>query len=164
MNRLIAAVDRRLGIGKHGIIPWSIPIDEQYFTDQTKSHGGHVLTGGVTFRETYHGPLKDRHNYILTHDDAPIDGVTLVHDLAKFLQEFAANGQDLWVAGGAKVFEQVIELGKADELYITYIDADFGCDRFFPPFEEAFELVESGQPQEQNGFHFHYARYKKKYT
>lgn len=162
MNRLIAAVDRRLGIGKHGIIPWHIPIDEQFFTDKTKSQGGHVLTGGVTFRETYHGPLKDRHNYILTHDDIPIEGVIVVHDLAKFLDECAAAGKDLWVAGGAKVFEQVIEMGKADELYLTHIDADFGCDRFFPAFEEVFERVESGQPQEQNGFHFTVAVYKKK--
>ena len=163
MIRLIAAVDRRLGIGKRGGLPWSIPTDEQYFTDQTKSDGGNVLTGGVTFRETYtNGPLKDRNNFILTRDDAPIEGAKLVHDLESFLQDFAGADKVLWVSGGADVFKQIIDLGMADELYLTHIDADFGCDRFFPPFEEAFELVESGEPQEQNGFHFHYATYRKK--
>jgi dihydrofolate reductase len=160
MIRLIAAIDRKRGIGKHGGIPWSIPEDEKFFTDQTKTHGGHVLTGGATFRDTYHGgPLKNRHNYILTHDTKPIKGATVVNDLAKFLKEF--EGKDLWVAGGSKVFEAVMQASKADELYLTHIDADFSCDRFFPAYEDGFKLVEQSQPREQNGLHFTYTRYVK---
>jgi len=159
MIRLIAAVDQKLGIGKKGGIPWSIPEDEKFFTDMTKSHGGNVLTGGVTFRETYHGPLKDRQNFILTHDATPIEGVTLVHDLAAFLDEY--KNKDLWVAGGAGVFEEVIKLGKADELYLTHIDADFGCDRFFPEFKDKFKQIELGEVREQNGFSYRYAKYAK---
>jgi dihydrofolate reductase len=158
MIRLIAAIDRKRGIAKHGGLPWSIPEDGQYFTDQTKTHGGHVLTGGTTFRDTYKGrPLTDRQNYILTRDDTPIPDVTLVHDLSKFLEEF--TDKDLWVAGGAKVFEQVIEAGKADELYLTRIDADFACDQFFPEYKETFKLAEESEVHEQNGFHFTYAKY-----
>lgn len=161
MIRLIAAIDRKRGLAKRGFMPWWIPEDEQYFTDQTKSFGGHVLTGGVTFRNTYKGrPLKERHNYILTHHDELIEGAEAVHDLAKFLASF--NGKDLWVAGGAGVFEEVMQLGKADELYITHIDADFRCDQFFPAYENDFELAEQGEPREQNGFNFRYARYTRK--
>lgn len=161
MIRLIAAIDRKRGIGKYGIIPWYIPEDEQFFTDQTKTHGGHVLTGGVTFRKTYkHGPLKDRHNYILTHDTSPIPGAVVVNDIAKFLEEW--GDKDLWVSGGAGVFEEVMRAGKADELYLTHIDADFGCDRFFPEYEKDYKLVEQSEPCEQNGFRFIYARYVKK--
>lgn len=160
MIRLIAAIDRQRGLAKHGILPWYIPEDERYFTDQTKTHGGHVLTGGTTFRSTYKGkPLAGRYNYILTHDTAPITGVEAVRDLAKFLEGF--RDKDLWVAGGAGVFEQVIQTGKADELYITHIDADFRCDQFFPAYEDNFKLAEQGGPREQNGFRFAYARYVK---
>lgn len=158
MNRLIVAVDRELGLAKHGFFPWNIPEDEQYFTDQTKTFGGHVLTGGITFRKTYiNGPLEGRKNYILTHDTAPIPGATVVNDLTKFLRDF--EGRDLWIAGGSQVFDQVMKAGKADELYITHIDADFKCDQFFPEYEKDFKLVEKSEPHEQNGFHFYYAKY-----
>jgi len=160
MIRLIAAVDRKLGIAKKGILPWYIPEDEQFFTDQTKTYGGHVLTGGVTFRITYHGPLKDRHNYILTHKTEPIEGAIVVNNIHKFLKDF--EGKDLWVAGGAEVFKEVMDAGKADELYLTHIDADFGCDRLFPPYQDDFKLVEQSEPREQNGFRFIYSRYAKR--
>jgi dihydrofolate reductase len=162
MIRLLAAVDRKLGIAKSGILPWYIPEDEQYFTDQTKSLGGHVLTGAETFRKTYHGgPLKDRRNYILTRDPAPIPGVTVVNDLEKFLKEF--KEPDLWVAGGAAVFKQVLDLGYAEMLYLTHIDADFGCDQFFPDYDKNdYVLTEQSEAREQNGFHFKYAVYTRK--
>jgi dihydrofolate reductase len=86
--------------------------------------------------------------------------VTLVHDLEKFLDDF--QDKDLWVAGGAKVFEQVIRLGKADELYITHIDADFDCDQFFPDYDNDFTLAEQTKPHSQSGLTFVYARYVKK--
>jgi dihydrofolate reductase len=160
MIRLIAAIDRRHGLAKRGILPWYIPEDEKYFTDQTKTYGGHVLTGATTFKNTYKGkPLKERQNYILTHDTAPIEGVTLVQDLDRFLKDF--QDKDLWVAGGAGVFEEVMKAGQADELYLTHIDADFRCDQFFPDYEKGFKLAEQDEPREQNGFTFYYARYTK---
>ena len=158
MIRLIAAIDRSNGLAKHGVMPWNIPEDEKFFTDQTKTYGGNVLTGGKTFRETYHGPLKGRQNFILTHDSQPIKGAVVVNDLDKFLGEFK---EDLWVAGGGQVFEAVIKAGKADELYLTHIDADFGCDTFFPDYD-GFTLAEQSEPHEQNGFRFIYAVYKRR--
>ena len=158
MIRLIAAIDRRRGIAKNGAMPWHIPEDEAYFTRQTKTHGAAVLTGGTTFRDTYKNrPLADRQNYVLTHRDTPIPGAVVVHDLDALLREFTEK--DLWVSGGAEIFAQVIAAGKADELYLTRIDAEFGCDKFFPEYEDAFTLAEESEVHEQNGFHFTYARY-----
>lgn len=156
MIRLIAAIDRQQGLAKHGILPWSIPDDENYFTEQTKLFGGNVLTGGRTFRETYHGPLADRQNFILTRQTDPIEGVTIVHDLLDFLKNF---NHDLWIAGGANLFEQAINAGYADELYLTHIDANFGCDQFFPAYENKFKKVNQSEGHEQNGFRFTYAHY-----
>jgi dihydrofolate reductase len=159
MIRLIAAADRKSGVAKHGILPWYIPADEKYFTEQTKLFGGNVLTGGRTFRETYHGPLTGRQNFILTRETEPIEGVSVVNDLLEFLKSFK---NDLWVAGGAAVFKQVIDAGYADELYLTHIDADFNCDQFFPAYQDSFKLAEQAESIEQNGFNFAYARYVKK--
>ena len=159
MIRLLAAIDRDQGLAKNGILPWNIPEDEKYFTEKTKTLGGHVLTGGVTFRDTYKNrPLKDRHNYILTRHRAPIPGATVVNDLEEFLKEF--KEPDLWVAGGAAVFKQVIDLGYAEMLYLTHIDADFRCDQFFPDYDKNnYVLTSQSEPHQQNGFHFTYAVY-----
>lgn len=162
MILFIAAIDRKRGIAKNGGMPWSIPEDERYFTTQTKTRGGNVLTGGKTFRDTYKGrPLKDRQNYILTHSDEPIPGATVVHDLGPLLDEFAGKkDHDLWISGGAAVFKEIMDAGKADELYLTHIDADFGCDQFLPAYEDAgFKKVEESEVREQNGFRFVYSKY-----
>ncbi len=161
MNRLIIAIDRTRGLAKKGYMPWHIPEDEQYFTDQTKTHGGNILVGHTTFK-TFRGPLAGRQNYVLTHSKDPIKSVTLVHNLNEFLDVF--SDKDLWVVGGANVFKQVMLTGRADELYITHIDADFSCDQFFPEYENDFTLTEQSEIHEQNGFHFTYARYAKKAT
>ena len=158
MIRLIVAIDRKRGLAKYGKMPWKIPEDEQYFTDQTKTHGGNVLVGHTTY-QTFKGPLAGRQNYILTHQNLSITGVDVVHDLAKFLEDF--KNKDLWVAGGAKVFEEVMRTGKADRLYITHIDADLACDQFFPEYTNDFQPVQQSEPHKQNGFLFTYARYNK---
>ncbi len=158
MMRLIVACDRKRGMAKHGFQPWYIPEDEKYFTDQTKSRGGIVLVGNTTFK-TFSEPLTNRENYILTRHNTSIKGAHVIHDLTKFLEDF--QGKDVWVVGGAEVFAEVMQAGKADELYITHIDANFGCDQFFPEYQDTYKLVEQNEAREQNGFTFTYARYVK---
>ncbi|MDP9128928.1 MAG: dihydrofolate reductase [Candidatus Binatota bacterium] len=158
MIRLIVAIDRDRGLAKHGVMPWYIPDDEKYFTDQTKTHGGITLTGHTTYK-TFKGPLAERENYVLSREKLTLQGAHAVHDLAKFLEDF--RDKDVWIVGGAAVFAEVMKAGKADELYITHIDANFGCDRFLPDYQTGFELSEQSQPREQNGFNFTYAVYRR---
>lgn len=158
MIRLIVAVDRMRGIAKEGFQPWHIPDDVEYFNKHTKGQGGEVLIGSVTFK-TFSEPLADRHNYVLTRDKQPIDGAETVDNLEQFLKSY--QDRDIWVVGGANVFSQVIDLGFADELYITHIEADFGCSQFFPPFESNYKLIKSSELHEQNGFIYRYAVYSR---
>lgn len=159
MIRMIVAMDRKQGIAKNGFQPWSIPGDEAYFSDMTKRYGGKILTGSTTFKLALKQPLVDRENFVLTHEQTPLEGVTLVHDLEKFLHDL--GDQDLWVIGGANVYAQVLEMNKADELYITAIEADFGCTQFFPPVPENFKHIEQSDLHEQNGFIYTYNVFKK---
>ena len=96
MIRHIVACDREYGIAKHGTLPWKIPEDEQYFTDQTKTQGGVTLTGRATY-ETFNGPLEGRQNYVVTHRDDPLPGAEIVHDLDAFFQQ---HPEDVWVNMG----------------------------------------------------------------
>lgn len=155
MVRLIAAIDRQRGIAKGGLQPWKITTDEEYFKDKTHLFGGNLLMGSKTFEVIGH-PLPNRRNFVLNKDEnLHIDGVELVRDLNDFLQNFH---EDIWVIGGASVFEQT--LAHADELYLTCIDADFGCDQFFPEFESVFQETEKSDLHEENGFIFTYRVYK----
>lgn len=154
MIRHIVAIDRDYGIAKNGILPWKIPDDEQYFTDMTKKYGGVTLTGRATY-DTFGGqPLKDRQNFVVTHQTAPISGAELVHDIDEF---FRNHTEDIWVVGGAEIFKQTLDI--ADELYVTRVDATFGCDRFYPKFEDKFVLQSETDWLEQNGFRYRYQVY-----
>ena len=64
----IVAVDRNLGIGKNGTIPWNIKEELKYFKDITTNHI--VLMGNKTFFSipVKYRPLKNRFNLVLTND------------------------------------------------------------------------------------------------
>lgn len=156
MIRLIAAIDQKRGIAKGGVQPWYIPTDEKYFLDQTSKWGGEVLMGSKTYEVIGH-PLAGRKNYILSRDAISVNGGEVVSDLDVFLKGF---GRDLWVIGGASVFEQALPY--ADELYITHIQADFGCDKFFPEFNETFMPFGEDELQTENGFIFQFCVYTKR--
>jgi len=155
--RLIAAVDSRNGIAKSGEQPWDIPEDVRHFLETTKTKGGNVLMGYKTYQVIGHS-LEARNNYILTRDhlDEQIDGAMLISDLDKFLNEF---NQDLWVVGGAEIYSQTIS--RANELYITKIHHDYGCDKFFPEYLKKFKLVYSEGTKHSNGVGYNYTMYQR---
>lgn len=153
MIRLIAAIDARRGIAKHGFQPWHLPADEAYFQQKTVQHGAVVLMGHTTYR-VIGGPLPDRQNYVLSRSTRQLDGVTPISDLTGFLEAHP----EVWIIGGASVYAQTID--HADELYLSEIAADFGCDQFFPAYDlSRFTAIYSSAPQHQNGFTFTYTVY-----
>ena len=153
MIRLIAAVDSHLGVaGDHGI-PWQgkIPLDTKYFHDQTSE--GVIAMGFRTYQE-FDKPLHGRTNFLVTRPDSEKlrAGFEAVTDLKDFFQQHA---EDLvWVIGGAGLFEA--SLDQADQLYITQLDKDFHCKKFFPTFSETFELVSSSEPHEESDISFRF--------
>lgn len=158
MIRLIVAMDRKRGIAKQGFQPWNIPEDEKYFATMTKQFGASLLVGNTTMR-VMGGPLPERTNYVLTTDKTPIEGATVVNNLEKFFKEY--QGEDLWVIGGANVYSQCFELSVIDQIYVTQIEADFGCNQFFPVINDSYKLSNQPELQEQNGFIFRYEIYTK---
>lgn len=156
MIRHIVALDQRRGIARSGVQPWKLPIDERYFADMTKLFGGVVLMGRKTY-EVIGRPLPGRHNFVLTHNaDFRSAGVTVVHELDSLLAQHA----DIWVIGGAQIYRQT--LGQADELYITEIDADYGCDTFYPEYLTAFEAVQRGDWQQDGDTRYRFMVYRPK--
>lgn len=156
MIRHIVAYDRRRGIAKHGYQPWYIPTDEQYFSDMTKQQGGVVVMGRKTF-EVIGYPLPGRTNIVLTTQRGGYaQGIVVARDMEGVMAEH----KDIWIIGGGQVYAATVD--QADELHITEIDADFGCDTFYPEIPPNYEVHLTGEWQEQNGFRFRFMKYHKR--
>lgn len=157
MIRLIAAVDIKNGIAKNGIQPWKLPLDEKYFELNTKTYGANILMGYKTYQVIGH-TLSGRINYIVSreHQGEEIEGAILISDLSKFINDFS---KDIWVIGGAQIYSQTID--RADEVYLTKIDKDFGCDQFFPRLPRKFKLIFAEGKLKENDLTFNYNLYKR---
>lgn len=154
MIKFIAAIDSKRGMANEENIPWlgKIPSDTAYY--RQKIEDGIILMGYGTYKvisKPYHG----RVNYVATNSDEPLrEGFEPVKDARAFLQQ--ATG-DVWNLGGPGLFASTIDL--ADELYLTHIEGDFNCTKFFPPYEDEFTLADKSQPITENGITFYFAQY-----
>ena len=130
MLHLIAAVDKRGGIGKDNDLLCHISADLKRFKSLTMGHT--MIMGRKTF-ESLPGVLPGRPHWVLTHQkdyDARHEAVTVFHSV-EALQQAMNDGEDYFVIGGAAMYREFLPL--ADSLYLTEIYESFDCaDTFFP--------------------------------
>lgn len=147
MIRMIAAVDSKLGIANDHGIPWQgkVPTDVKYY--ETKIRNGIKLMGYGLYKELTK-PMPEGVNYvaILDKQEKLKPGFEPVYDAREFLKNTKG---DIWNLGGALLFASTLDL--ADELYLTRLDHDFKCTKFFPEFEKDFKLAEQSEPVTENG-------------
>ena len=125
---VIVAVANNNVIGAGNTIPWYCPADLQYFKRTTL--GSPVLMGRKTYQSLKVQPLPGRRNIIVTRDEGfKADGCDVVASIDQGL-ELACLQEKVFVIGGAEIYQQL--LAKADELYITYVDASVEGDHYFP--------------------------------
>jgi dihydrofolate reductase len=159
MIRLIAAIDVKRGLGDGHGIPWQgrLPSDAEYFRSRTAE--GLIVMGFRTYEEFEH-PLHDRTNYVTARSGtAPLrPGFRAVDDLERF---FADHTDELvWIIGGARLYEE--SLAFADQLYITQLDQDFRCTKFFPMFDRDFLLDPGAETQRENDISFRFERWRRR--
>ncbi|HID74014.1 MAG TPA: dihydrofolate reductase [Thermoplasmata archaeon] len=158
---LIAAVARNDVIGRDGQMPWDLPADLEYFRRVTM--GRPVIVGRKTY-EAIGQMLDGRRVFVLTRDEGfRCDDCTVVHDVVDALIYTGMIGGEVFVAGGAEVYEQFLPL--AERLYITRIDADFGGDTRFPTvfWEDWREISREKGPRDERNLYDHwYIVYERK--
>lgn len=148
MIRLIAAIDLLRGIADDNGIPWNLPSDHAYYVKNVSK--GRVLMGYGTY-ENHADTLHGRTEYVATSRLEPLrSGFEAVHNVDSFVKQKGLT----WAIGGSKIFESLID--KADELYITQVNGDFECTKFFPAFENKFTLVSRSKIYKENGTEFQY--------
>lgn len=140
---LIAAVAANGVIGADGDMPWYYPADLQHFKERTTGHP--VIMGRRTYESIVariEGPLPDRTNIVLSTQDLDLyEGAVLtgsieeaLHAAREALGRGTANDTEVYVIGGASVYEQFLPL--ADRLVITEIPEEPDGDTRFPEWDE----------------------------
>lgn len=142
---IVAAADEELGIGKDGDLAWKIPDDMAFFERVTRGGGpvppNAVIMGRGTWDSipTKYRPLRERFNIVLTRrgiGDAP-EGVAVVGNLSEGLaiaEERESN--EIFVIGGGQIYREAIERPDCETVLITRVQGTFGCDTFFPTWED----------------------------
>lgn len=143
----IVAVDRNGAIGKGGKLPWHYPSDLRFFKQTTIHHA--CVMGRHTWL-SLKKPLPDRLNIVLSRQSAiaPQDSVVSLRDASSVLAIAKYLNCDLFVIGGAKVYETFLpnmEKWIVTRVPLTIEDADaFVPSSYLEGFQQA-----SSQPLDE---------------
>jgi len=128
---LVAAMDRNRLIGNKNKLPWHLPADFAHFKSVTM--GKPVVMGRKTW-DSIGKPLPGRTNIVLSRNPgAQIDGAVCVGSFDEAMA-VVPEAEEIMVIGGSTIYEMLLPL--ANRLYITYVDAEFEGDSWFPEFDE----------------------------
>ncbi|WP_163506152.1 dihydrofolate reductase [Fodinicola acaciae] len=135
-------------IGRDGVLPWHLPEDMAHF--RTLTAGATVLMGRRTWESLppRFRPLPGRRNLVLSR--RPQDGVETFADLS---QALAAASGDVWVMGGAAVYEAALPY--ADRIVVTEIQESFDGDTYAPKIGREPDTVGDWQ-ESSTGLHYRF--------
>jgi dihydrofolate reductase len=142
--KLIAAMCSNGGIGYKGELPWPhCKADMAHFAKRTTGAGNNaVIMGKTTWFSIPVRPLRRRANLILSSNPKPLTATanlehwfTSMPDLFAHLE--SAKYDEVWIIGGASIYEQFLTMHKngeilIDEMCITTMEGTHECDTFFP--------------------------------
>lgn len=141
MISIISAIGKNRELGKENKLLWHIPKDLKRFRALTK--GKIVVMGRKTFDSLPQKfkPLPYRTNVVITSNkNFKFPGVLVYYSLEKALKELKTKHQEIFIIGGASIYQQAINL--ADRIYLTIVEKDFpDADVFFPDYS-GFKIIE----------------------
>lgn len=129
---LVAAYADARVIGDAGSIPWHISEDFAHFKAVTM--GGVLLMGRATW-DSIGRPLPGRTTIVLTRStswEPGFEGVYVVHSLDDALTLTASLDGEVFVVGGAQIYELALPL--ATHQILTEIDLSPAGDARYPAF------------------------------
>lgn len=138
MITIVVARDMFGLIGKDNKLPWHCKEDLQRFKSITM--GKRIVMGRKTF-ESLPKMLPNRKHVVLTRNkDFSHEGVEVFHSVDDLL---ASYQEDLYIIGGAEIYNQFID--KYDVIEMTVIKGDYDGDTYFPDLPAvptSMEIVE----------------------
>lgn len=165
MIYLIAAVDKNLGIGKNGTMPWHLSDELKHFrnittTVYTAGKQNAVIMGRTTWEslpENYR-PLKDRLNIVITSGPKITGTDSTTSSLEEAITQCNQDPkiENIFIIGGASIYEQAINHPAISGIYLTEVDGNFDCDKFFPAIPPKFDLTEVLGEKEEGDTRYRY--------
>lgn len=126
-------------IGNNNQLLWKIPEDMKRF--KTLTAGRPVIMGRKTWESIplKFRPLPGRTNLVITRQkDYVAEGSTVCNSLEEAVAEAttAPGAEELFVIGGAQIYEEALSV--ANRLYLTIVYGNYSGDAFFPAYETIF--------------------------
>lgn len=156
MISIIAAVAQNRAIGYQNKLLYWLPNDLKRFKVLTTGHT--IVMGRKTFESLPKGALPNRRNVVVSRQNISFPGAEVYPSLEAALQSCAAD-EDVYVIGGATVYEQAMPL--ADRLCLTEIlDTPDHADAFFPDYSGwKVANIERHGKDEKHAFDYHFTDY-----
>lgn len=147
MIKMIVAVDLKGGIGKNNELLFHNKEDMDFFKEKTMHNP--ILMGYNTYLSLGSKPLPNRFNIVLTDKIIEIKkDMATTTDLKGTIDIYNKMNVDLYVIGGAYVYNQCLQMDLIDEAYVTVVDvvvknADTHIDvNLFKNFNKAEKIKE----------------------
>ncbi|OBY65016.1 dihydrofolate reductase [Polaribacter vadi] len=161
MITIIAAIAKNNALGKNNDLIWHLPADLKRFKKITTGH--YIIMGRNTF-ESIGKPLPNRTTIIITRNKNYFkDGCLIANSLEQAL-EMAKEEEQVFVIGGAQIYNYAMEHNLVDTLDITLVHHEFDADVYFPEIDsDIWEQVEieSFTADDKNKLDYSFVRYKK---
>lgn len=147
---MIAAMANNRVIGNNNEMPWYLPADLKHFKSVTL--GKPVIMGRNTY-ESIGKALPGRKNIVVTRNQAySLSDAIVVNDCDSALRVASTESSEIMIMGGGKIYEAF--LPKADQLFLTFINADIKGDTYFPDYLKSAHWNEIArevhEPDEKN--------------
>lgn len=115
MVKMILCCDYEGNIGRNNDLLFKMKEDMKFFRESTTGHV--VVMGYNTWLSLGEKPLPNRTNIVLY--DEEIEGIITSNDMRKVIEEY--KDEDVYIIGGAFVYNQALEMDIVDEILITEV-------------------------------------------
>ncbi len=144
-------------IGKDNGLPWSLPKDMEEFRRITSGH--HVVMGRRTWEsipERFR-PLRGRTNVVLSRDpNYRAEGAMVLTSLDEAIKKAKLDGEsELFVIGGAQVYEEALESDVVDRAYVTRVHGDVEGDAYMTALDNRWTRSPLATWHEADANHSH---------
>ena len=158
---IIAAIANNNALGKDNDLIWHLPADLKRFKRVTSGH--HILMGRNTY-ESIGKPLPNRTTVIITRNPNYKAAGCIVVDSVEKAIAVASKDEQIFIIGGAQIYEQTIASNLVGQLDITKVHHSFDADVYFPEINpEIWKEIsrEDFKADEKNKYDYSFISYKK---
>lgn len=174
---MILAVDEKNWIWVSWDLAWKLPSDMKYFKEiTTKTYDLAKHNAVIMWKNTWksipvkYKPLPNRINCILSHELEKDNIWSKIDDFVLYFNSFEhclseleskENVENIFVIGGAVLYNYALKNELLDKIYITRIKWDFNCDVHFDWIPDNFVLESYTDYTKENDIEYSFQVYKK---